>query len=129
VWLGYNKATGKVDVAACANQDPLSTLGLVPLIGIDVWEHACEYFAATFCFYFSALLPPLLDFLQLCAHSTFHSLLMRHSPPPILLVILNHRLPAIQEHAPRLPKRHLVRDQLEGCREALGSSQVIKTIT
>lgn len=42
VWLGYNKATGKVDVAACANQDPLSTLGLVPLIGIDVWEHACE---------------------------------------------------------------------------------------
>ena len=41
VWLGYSKATGKVEVAACANQDPLSTLGLVPLIGIDVWEHAC----------------------------------------------------------------------------------------
>ncbi len=41
VWLGFNKATGKVEVAACANQDPLSTVGLVPLIGIDVWEHAC----------------------------------------------------------------------------------------
>jgi Fe-Mn family superoxide dismutase len=43
VWLGYNKATAKVEVAACANQDPLSTLGLVPLIGIDVWEHACAF--------------------------------------------------------------------------------------
>jgi superoxide dismutase, Fe-Mn family len=36
VWLGYNKATSKVEVAACANQDPLSTVGLVPLLGIDV---------------------------------------------------------------------------------------------
>ena len=43
VWLGFNKATGKVEVAACANQDPLSTVGLVPLIGIDVWEHACAW--------------------------------------------------------------------------------------
>jgi len=40
VWLGYNKATAKVDLAACANQDPLSTTAMVPLIGIDVWEHA-----------------------------------------------------------------------------------------
>jgi Fe-Mn family superoxide dismutase len=39
-WLGYNKATGKVDIAACANQDPLSVTGMVPLLGIDVWEHA-----------------------------------------------------------------------------------------
>jgi Fe-Mn family superoxide dismutase len=40
VWLGYNKATARVEVQACANQDPLSTTGLVPLLGIDVWEHA-----------------------------------------------------------------------------------------
>lgn len=40
VWLGYNKATGKVEVASCANQDPLAITGLVPLLGIDVWEHA-----------------------------------------------------------------------------------------
>ncbi|KAL6762271.1 mitochondrial Mn superoxide dismutase [Haematococcus lacustris] len=39
-WLGYNKATGGVEIATTANQDPLSTLGLVPLLGVDVWEHA-----------------------------------------------------------------------------------------
>lgn len=40
-WLGYNKSTGRLEVATCANQDPLhATTGLVPLLGIDVWEHA-----------------------------------------------------------------------------------------
>lgn len=39
-WLGFNKAAGKLVIATCANQDPLSTLGFVPLLGIDVWEHA-----------------------------------------------------------------------------------------
>lgn len=40
-WLGYNKETHKLVVAATANQDPLQpTTGLVPLFGIDVWEHA-----------------------------------------------------------------------------------------
>ena len=40
-WLGYNKSTGRLEVATCANQDPLqATTGLVPLVGIDVWEHA-----------------------------------------------------------------------------------------
>ncbi len=33
--------TGRMEVATCANQDPLqATTGLVPLLGIDVWEHA-----------------------------------------------------------------------------------------
>jgi superoxide dismutase len=32
---------GGIEVATCANQDPLkATTGLVPLLGIDVWEHA-----------------------------------------------------------------------------------------
>jgi superoxide dismutase, Fe-Mn family len=39
-WLGYNKTTGTLEIATCENQDPLSTKGLVPLLGIDVWEHA-----------------------------------------------------------------------------------------
>jgi Fe-Mn family superoxide dismutase len=39
-WLGYNKDTDKLVIATTANQDPLTTLGLTPLLGIDVWEHA-----------------------------------------------------------------------------------------
>ena len=40
-WLGLNKAAGnRLEVVALPNQDPLSTAGLVPLLGIDVWEHA-----------------------------------------------------------------------------------------
>jgi len=40
-WLGYNKQTQRLQLATCANQDPLqATTGLVPLFGIDVWEHA-----------------------------------------------------------------------------------------
>ncbi|XP_004517465.1 superoxide dismutase [Mn], mitochondrial [Ceratitis capitata] len=40
-WLGYNKKTNKLQLAALPNQDPLEgSTGLVPLFGIDVWEHA-----------------------------------------------------------------------------------------
>ena len=39
-WLGFNKAKGRLEIATCENQDPLSTKGLIPLLGIDVWEHA-----------------------------------------------------------------------------------------
>lgn len=40
-WLGYNTKNGTIEVATKANQDPLeATTGLVPLLGIDVWEHA-----------------------------------------------------------------------------------------
>lgn len=39
-WLGYNKTNKHVEIATCDNQDPLSTKGLVPLLGVDVWEHA-----------------------------------------------------------------------------------------
>jgi len=40
-WLGFNKQTKKLQIATCANQDPLEpTTSLVPLFGIDVWEHA-----------------------------------------------------------------------------------------
>ena len=39
-WLGYNKALNRLEIATCDNQDPLSTKGLIPLLGVDVWEHA-----------------------------------------------------------------------------------------
>ncbi|KAL1122337.1 hypothetical protein AAG570_003742 [Ranatra chinensis] len=40
-WLGVNPETKKLHLATCANQDPLqATTGLIPLFGIDVWEHA-----------------------------------------------------------------------------------------
>lgn len=40
-WLGYNATNNKLQIATCANQDPLqATTGLIPLFGIDVWEHA-----------------------------------------------------------------------------------------
>uniref|UniRef100_A0A182J8E3 Superoxide dismutase n=1 Tax=Anopheles atroparvus TaxID=41427 RepID=A0A182J8E3_ANOAO len=40
-WLGYNKKSKLLQIVACPNQDPLeATTGLVPLLGIDVWEHA-----------------------------------------------------------------------------------------
>ena len=39
-WLGFNPETQKLQIAACNNQDPLIKQGLIPLLGIDVWEHA-----------------------------------------------------------------------------------------
>ncbi|KAK4311804.1 hypothetical protein Pmani_016726 [Petrolisthes manimaculis] len=40
-WLGYCPKNDKVAVATCQNQDPLELKhGLVPLLGVDVWEHA-----------------------------------------------------------------------------------------
>ncbi|KAL0275190.1 UNVERIFIED_CONTAM: hypothetical protein PYX00_003129 [Menopon gallinae] len=40
-WLGYNPVQKRLELATCANQDPLqATTGLIPLFGIDVWEHA-----------------------------------------------------------------------------------------
>lgn len=39
-WLGYHKGNGRLELATCDNQDPLVTKGIVPLLGIDVWEHA-----------------------------------------------------------------------------------------
>ena len=40
-WLGYDKTNNRLVITTCANQDPLqATTGLIPLLGIDVWEHA-----------------------------------------------------------------------------------------
>lgn len=40
-WLGYNSTSQRVQFATTANQDPLlAHRGLIPLLGVDVWEHA-----------------------------------------------------------------------------------------
>lgn len=39
-WLGYDKTHKRLSLATCDNQDPLVTKGLIPLLGIDVWEHS-----------------------------------------------------------------------------------------
>lgn len=39
-WLGFHKEKKCLKIVTCNNQDPLSTLGFIPLLGIDVWEHA-----------------------------------------------------------------------------------------
>jgi Fe-Mn family superoxide dismutase len=39
-WLGYSKAQKRLEIATCANQDPLSSQNLIPILGVDVWEHA-----------------------------------------------------------------------------------------
>ena len=39
-WLGYAKGHKRLEIATTANQDPLSTQALVPILGVDVWEHA-----------------------------------------------------------------------------------------
>lgn len=35
---GLNPATKRLEITTTANQDPL--LNLVPIIGVDIWEHA-----------------------------------------------------------------------------------------
>ena len=39
-WLAMHPQKKCLCVITCQNQDPVSTQGLIPLLGIDVWEHA-----------------------------------------------------------------------------------------
>ncbi len=39
-WLVYNPSSGNVEYKAMPNQTSPRTEGLVPLLGLDVWEHA-----------------------------------------------------------------------------------------
>lgn len=40
-WLGYNATKDRIEILTKPNQDPLTEL--IPLLGIDVWEHAYYY--------------------------------------------------------------------------------------
>jgi len=39
-WLVYNPSSSKVEYTSMPNQTSPRTKGLVPLLGLDVWEHA-----------------------------------------------------------------------------------------
>ncbi|MEM8628769.1 MAG: superoxide dismutase [Chlamydiota bacterium] len=39
-WLGWSTQKERLEIACLPNQDPLSTVHLLPLFGVDVWEHA-----------------------------------------------------------------------------------------
>lgn len=61
-WLGFDKTNNRLAVAATANQDPLQvTTGLIPLFGIDVWEHA--YYLQVIPFVFCVVLDVVLKFM------------------------------------------------------------------
>jgi len=39
-WLGFSQTSRRLSIETCPNQDPLVMKKLVPLLGVDVWEHA-----------------------------------------------------------------------------------------
>jgi Fe-Mn family superoxide dismutase len=39
-WLAYDPDRKRIGIYTCANQDPLAINNRIPLLGIDVWEHA-----------------------------------------------------------------------------------------
>jgi len=39
-WLVYDPSDKQIKIQTMSNQDPVGALGLIPLLGIDVWEHA-----------------------------------------------------------------------------------------
>lgn len=39
-WLVYNKSANKIEFKSMPNQTSPRTIGLIPLLGLDVWEHA-----------------------------------------------------------------------------------------
>ncbi len=96
-WLGYNTESDSLVVATTANQDPLqATTGLIPLLGIDVWEHA---YVRVF-----------YGQLALCAITYMHCVAVS----------------SIQECSPRLSQGNLEGCQLEQCLRSIERCIVLK---
>lgn len=105
-WLGYDKTSSKLVITTCANQDPLeATTGLVPLLGIDVWEHA--YY---------------LQVKVVHWHSTYSLLYWLNQHIMILKILLYF---SVQERSPGLCKKHLENHQLARCCRAPCCSEKI----
>ncbi len=99
-WLGYDKANKKLSIVATSNQDPLeATTGLVPLLGIDVWEHAYYLDVSGF----------------LALHKCF-------------AVITLRAYFAVQERTRGLRQEHLEDCQLEGCCGAPPGCEEVKEL-
>ena len=39
-WLAYDPKAKGLKIVTCSNQDPCTITGTIPLLGVDVWEHA-----------------------------------------------------------------------------------------
>eukprot|EP00474_Spongospora_subterranea_P008547 CRZ09005.1 hypothetical protein [Spongospora subterranea] len=39
-WLTYNQTYNKLEIVTTSNQDPIVAPAVVPILGVDVWEHA-----------------------------------------------------------------------------------------
>ena len=79
--MGFDPETGTLRIATTANQDPLfPTTKLVPLLGVDVWEHAyVRHSGRCGNTYWSGW--PLLPLVQAMTGRRPVTILMDHFPP------------------------------------------------
>lgn len=107
-WLGLDKADGRLKIATCANQDPLSTTGLVPLLGVDVRARPARGLRAPV-----RAAPPCADRLAPARPVAGHT-----------SGVGTRVLPAVQERAAGVPQGDLGRGQLAQRRAALPRRKV-----
>lgn len=60
-WLVYDANVGGIRVMTTPNQDPVSMHGVVPLLGIDVWEHGMKMHYVSHVLTVCSLLSPVQE--------------------------------------------------------------------
>ncbi|RUO96389.1 hypothetical protein BC936DRAFT_142124 [Jimgerdemannia flammicorona] len=111
-FMGYNKAAKRLEIATTANQDPLLSEYLTPLLGVDVWEHVS---CCMTCLRLCRIKYSLCWLAKLSP--AFEIRLLTRLPPPGLL-------PAVQECSAGLSQGHLGGRELEDCCRALRQGPV-----